>query len=333
MKAPLLGPDYHAPEGPFPIPTTERGLAARREILELVRSGAYGLEAVPCLCGGTQEEVVATVDRYRIPHRTVMCRDCGLVRTNPRWNGSAYGDFYARFYRAIYERPGHSAQGMYAHQRGNAERRAAFIAPHLTPGRKHTVLELGCGSGWNLLPLRERGHDVAGYDFDEEYLATGRAHGLDLRRGGIAEALADGRRHDVVILSHVVEHFLDPVGDLSQVRGLLAHGGRLFVEVPNLFAVTRNLLRYWQGAHTYSFVPATLRALMQRAGYEEIALDDAIASLWQVRSAPPAAIAWPNVAAETRRFLASRDTDTAPKLIARAIGRRLRRLGRACLGR
>ncbi len=330
---PILGPNYNSPEGSFPVPIGPRGMAARQEVLALVRNGTYRLEAVPCLCGSVREELVCTVDRYRIPHRTVLCPDCGLVRTNPRWNESAYVDFYTRFYRAIYERPGHTAEGMFAIQRGNAERRAAFSLSRLGRDRKISAIEVGCGGGWNLLPLHRRGHGVVGYDFDEEYLAAGRECGLDLRRGGLEAALAAGRRYDLVILSHVVEHFLDPVADLRRVQGLLAADGHLFVEVPNLFGVTRNLLRYWQGAHTYSFVPATLRMLMQRAGYVEIALDAAIASLWRVGSGPAQTrAAPPDVAARTRRFLASRDVDTAPRLMVRSLVGRLRRLCDAVRG-
>lgn len=325
MTRPLLGPDFQSLEGAFPIPTTERGLEARREVLARIQSGAYGTETVPCLCGSGREELVCTVDRYRLPHRTVMCADCGLVRTSPRWSAAAYEDFYARFYRAIYERPGDTAERMFARQRANAERRAAFVARHLAPARRLSMLEIGCGAGWNLLPLRAAGHTVAGYDFDEEYLAAGRTQGLDLRRGGLEAAIADDRRHDVVVLSHVVEHLLDPIGDLAQLRAVLAPGGHLFVEVPNLFGVTRNLLRYWQGAHTYSFVPATLRALMAAAGYEEVAVDDAIASLWRVSAAVAKPVAWPRVAGQTRRFLASRNSDFLPKLVIRSLTRRLRR--------
>lgn len=325
MMRPLLGPDFQSTDGAFPVPLTERGRAARREVLAMMQSGAYVTEAAPCLCGSAREELICSVDRYRLPHRTVMCADCGLVRTNPRWNVRAYEDFYARFYRAIYERPGDTADGMFARQRTNAERRAGFITRHIRAGRPLTVLEIGCGGGWNLLPLRERGHSVSGYDFDEDYLAAGRAQGLDLRRGGLEAAIVDGRRRDLVVLSHVVEHLLDPVGELARLRPVIGQGGHLFVEVPNLFGVTRNLLRYWQGAHTYSFVPATLRALMSAAGYEEVAFDDAIASLWRVRVGPTGLVAWPRVAAETRRFLASRNSDFLPKLMVRALARRLRR--------
>jgi SAM-dependent methyltransferase len=102
---------------------------------------------------------------------------------------------------------------------------------------------------------------VTGYDFDQDYLDAGRARGLDLRTGDIDTAVEGGERYDLVILSHVVEHFVDPVCDLRRISDLLEPDGILYVEVPTLFTVDGQLLRYWQAAHTYSFVPATVRAL------------------------------------------------------------------------
>jgi len=321
-EIPLLGEAFNSPTGRMVVPMTTRGEESRRAVLAKVASGQYASEQVACLCGSNHEQMVCSVDRYRITNRTVLCVDCGLVRTSPRWNQAAYSDFYANYYRSIYERPGHSREAMFAVQSANAAERAAFIRPFLPTDGSHSVLEIGCGGGWNLAPFRDEGHAVVGYDYDKDYLAAGQARGLDVRLGGIDEALAAGQRHQVVILSHVVEHFLQPVQELIRIRELLAPAGLMYVEVPNLFSVDRDLMRYWQSAHTYSFVPDTLRALMGQAGFREIALTPAIASLW--RADLPALGPWrrdPALAARTREFLLSREHDTSGRLLLRRLKR------------
>jgi SAM-dependent methyltransferase len=53
---------------------------------------------------------------------------------------------------------------------------------------------------------------------------------------GTAEALPGaiaGKQFDVVLLSHVLEHCIDPVAALKNVKGLLAPGRTAIIEVPN----------------------------------------------------------------------------------------------------
>jgi 2-polyprenyl-3-methyl-5-hydroxy-6-metoxy-1,4-benzoquinol methylase len=327
QQQPLLGHDFNAPEGNFPVPLTKLGYQARRAVIAKVEAGAYQLERSPCLCGGHQDCLICTVDRYRIPHRTVLCEKCGLIRTDPRWTRDSYNDFYRNYYRAMYERPGHDAQTIFAVQSSNARARSAFIMRQLAGILPDAVLEIGCGGGWNLLPFHERGSRVVGYDFDEDYLRAGRERGMDLRTGDIETARRDKVKYDLIILSHVVEHFLEPVSELRQVSELLTPGGVLFVEVPNLFEVDGQLLRYWQAAHTYSFVPGTLRLLMGQAGYAEIALSREIRSMWRATDAPPRSHPHdPRLAGQIKRFLISRQRDTRVKLLTRGVRNRVLRM-------
>lgn len=275
-----LGPDFDSLKGPLPVPTTSRGLEARDEVLAKLADGRYKVERVLCLCGCTGEDLVlAQVDRYRIPHRTVLCRRCGLVRADPRPSADSYADFYRYYYRRIYERPGQKADSLFAHQAANAARRFRFVLQHA--GRfPATVVELGCGAGWNLVPFREAGAQVRGYDYDEEYLRAGRERGLEMEEGGITEALAVGRAYDLVVLSHVVEHMLDPVADLQRIRSLLAPGGHLFIEVPNVLRAGHPLLRQFQSAHTFFFAPPTLGLVLEKAGFRCVRIDEVTTSLW-----------------------------------------------------
>lgn len=300
---PLLGPEYNSEVVDFPVPVTEKGRRDIAAVIEKIAAGAYCYEDVSCLCGESQEDLVCTRDRYGMPHRTVLCPSCGLVRTNPRLNSSSYQDFYSKHYRFIYERPGHDPVSMFRIHSRRADERANFVLRHAA-NRRLRLLEIGCGGGWNLIPFLERGHDAEGCDYDDNYIQAGRDRGLSIHRGSIDEMITTGRTYDIVILSHVLEHMLDPVRELGKIAGLLASSGWLYVEVPSLFAVTTQLPRYWQTAHTYSFVPDTLRRLMQSAGFREIVSNDAIASLWS--SAPVTErIIWndPALAAKTRRFL------------------------------
>lgn len=84
--------------------------------------------------------------------------------------------------------------------------------------------------------------------------------------GPMSAAVADGRRFDLIVASHVFEHFADPVAWLADAHGLLRPGGRIFLALPDkrfTFDIARaeSRLSDWVGWH--------LRGL-QRPGVDQV---------------------------------------------------------------
>ena len=301
----LVGAFARAPQE-LGVATGPRGRDAIRATCDRLTSGEYAQEFIPCICGSLDELCIAAVDRYGIPHRTVLCTRCGLLRTNPRMNADAYAHFYQHLYRAIYERPGHDPDAYFAMQETTGRLRASRTLRRVKLRVGSSVAEIGCGAGWNLVPYSDRGCRVVGWDVDDGYLALGRARGLDLRHGLLSAACSSGERFDLVVLSHVLEHLLDPIADLNALKLLLNSKGLLSIEVPSAFATAR-MERYFQNAHTWSFVPETLRAVMEHAGFECIAMNGVIESIWRPRSTAALAIpANPALVRRTAKILVSR---------------------------
>ena len=73
----------------------------------------------------------------------------------------------------------------------------------------------------------------------------------------------EGGEFDLIILSHIVEHFLDPVGEVRKITDHLSASGVLYIEVPNADLFCPGGL---QNAHTYFFSPRTLAHYMGGAG-------------------------------------------------------------------
>ncbi len=60
--------------------------------------------SIPCnLCESTNIDVLSTVDRERKYLRTVICKDCGLVWTDPRPDKQQLRDYYENDYRLQYK--------------------------------------------------------------------------------------------------------------------------------------------------------------------------------------------------------------------------------------
>lgn len=102
------------------------------------------------------------------------------------------------------------------------------------------VIDVGCGDGAALAVAAGQNpeHRFAGVDWSASALERARALGLTVLRGGVAAPglpVADGVA-DVVIMSELIEHLVDPDGAVAEARRVLRPGGALLLSTPNLAA-------------------------------------------------------------------------------------------------
>lgn len=141
--------------------------------------------------------------------------------------------------------------------------------------RPMRCLDIGCGDGSNLDLLKSIGHDVTGVEPDPAARATATARGLKVLAGtgeDLPEELAPGS-FDCVLMSHVLEHCLDPVAALRSVRKVLTEDGVLVIDVPNnACAGLRHFGRIWYfldvPRHLNFFTAKSLGSMLKRVGFE-----------------------------------------------------------------
>lgn len=112
--------------------------------------------------------------------------------------------------------------------------RRDWLLARVRPGER--VLDLGCGEGLFTAALRDHGAHPIGIDVVEEPLRRGRERdpGLDLRLGTLDGPLVlDDAAVDVVWAGEVLEHLVDVVGWLGEIRRVLPSGGRLLATTPD----------------------------------------------------------------------------------------------------
>lgn len=227
-----------------------------------------GWEPGTCaLCGRTSDRVVTVAPdpltgtgRFRL----VRCAGCDTVFISPRPGREAIGQYYPEAYG-----PHRSLDAPGRRFRKRKSRRFEPVL-HLPPGR---YLDVGCGSGADLVRMSERGWKVAGFDVSERAAAAGRASGLDIRSGSeLADARFDGASFDLVTLFCVLPHVHDPLALLREIHRLLRPGGTLFMTVPNLHSVNFWLFRsHWYHLepprHLHFFSARSFRAMADRSGF------------------------------------------------------------------
>jgi predicted TPR repeat methyltransferase len=103
----------------------------------------------------------------------------------------------------------------------------------------------------------------------------GRTHfGVRISPGDLFAQRYEPGVFDVVTLWDVIEHTPDPTRVIQRVRELLAPGGILIVNYPDIGSwIARLLGRRWpflSSVHLYYFTRHTIRALLKRNGFEII---------------------------------------------------------------
>ena len=132
--------------------------------------------------------------------------------------------------------------------------------------RRARILDVGCGTGANLLMLSQYG-DAEGVDVSEDALAFCRERGLDQVRQGAGEELPyDDNTFDLVTAFDVVEHMDDDLAGLREMFRVLRPGGHALIFVPTfmfLWGVQDDVSN-----HRRRYRLPELRRVMEQAGFE-----------------------------------------------------------------
>lgn len=224
--------------------------------------------SIPCnLCGSSSVQQVADRDRDGAALRTVMCRDCGLVWTDPRPDEAANRRFYAHDYRVSYKaaptpKPKHALR-----ESRRALARYRRVEPLLKPGSR--VLDVGAGAGFFPYVLQSRGFDVHGIEPNEGFCRWGcDTLGVRVQSGFLQDFDFTTEPFDLITLNHVLEHLPDPGGALAILRSWLKADGKLVVEVPNVESHWHAPEKRFHIGHLYNFNPNNLLRLARLHGLE-----------------------------------------------------------------
>jgi len=196
---------------------------------------------------------------------TVACLGCGLVYHNPVIEDQDRKDL------AISQRQWHTGTALNARQLRKLERRWSLQWPLIQPvfQPRSRVLEIGCGLGWAGGRLTSLGGQVWGVEPDPEQAAFARDHwGLTVFPVPFERVDLAGERFDLILASHVIEHFPDPLAFLLKARTLAHSDTRLFLETPNILAPKVSFRRLFSVAHNFYFSPRTLSWLLAKAGWQ-----------------------------------------------------------------
>ena len=234
---------------------------------------ALATASIPCaLCGGAQNALLAVNDGLHV----VRCAACSLVFVDPQPTEAAIESYYSAKDLAAQESWSSYFQHTPAQIADLWNERFSDVARWTNPAERDAprLLDIGCGWGDFLHFARCCGWPVSGFEFSESVARVAREkYGLSIRVGSLEDMGYPPRSFDLITMWHVLEHLREPRAALARIETLLAPGGLLALEVPNLNFLARKSWRYPMSRtlHLYHFSPATLAALVERAGFRVLA--------------------------------------------------------------
>lgn len=210
--------------------------------------------------------VSSVYDRQHL-YLIAKCSICGIAYTLPR---TSFKDLVS-LYEKTYSYEVHDLVSL------EKRRRARGLIKSLSinlSGKK--VAEIGTGTGSLLFVAQKLGADVMGCEIDKKScIKANSSLQAELVKNATAEVFLEELvlEQDIVVMSHVLEHLMDPVQILQSIRRKLTDNGCLIIVVPNLMAAPRWRLRkywgYWQvPVHRAHYDLNGLHCLLKKSGFE-----------------------------------------------------------------
>ncbi|WP_157147133.1 class I SAM-dependent methyltransferase [Brachyspira pilosicoli] len=116
------------------------------------------------------------------------------------------------------------------------------------------ICEIGAFDGLLLSLFKKNNNNVFGYELnDDARVYAKKKYDIDLKEN----FLESKSKYDIIILSHVIEHFREPKEILIKIKSMLKENGFIYIEVPNSPMTNEcsynMLMRYLNTEHIVNF--------------------------------------------------------------------------------
>jgi len=214
----------------------------------------------------------------------VQCASCGFRFTNPCPEEAEAGKYYqSENYISHSDTRKGIINNLYHYARKfTLKRKLKLVAsignkPQTPKGAlnsdtKHSLLDLGCGTGAFLNVCKEAGWKVQGIEPSAEAREVAKKnHGLDLYDVKSWGKFADNSL-DVVTAWHVLEHVYKLEDELKQVKRTLVKDGAFIVALPNCSSADAQFYgQFWAAydvpRHIWHFTPADVKRFFEKQGF------------------------------------------------------------------
>lgn len=231
--------------------------------------------------------------RFGIEHyyQIQKCANCGLEQTAPLPSQADLNELYEQFYNFSGER-----NTRYTRIRAWFINSFIYkiwlaidgdISFHRMSG-SGSLLDVGCNEGRGLEFYQSHGFSSEGLELNGKAAEVARSKGF-IVYGSTLESFSTEKKYDVVVLSNVLEHSLNPRDMLQHIHRILNANGQVWISCPNSRSWLRSAFGcYWINWHVpfhiVHFSPDTLQELLKVSQFEVIKMRQETPALWVAHS-------------------------------------------------
>ncbi|MFX4284465.1 FkbM family methyltransferase [Aliarcobacter butzleri] len=245
--------------------------------LEDIKNNKILLENISsCACGSNDLELIETKDRFGLAFNSLICNKCGLINTNPRIKEESLEYYYKNFYHHLTfgTESLKNKKSIFSNEQGN--KIFNLVKDYLEDKEELQVLEIGCGTGSVLVEFQNEAdkHNIKtsifGTEYNDECIEICTKNNINIISNNLENTLYSELKYDLIILSHVFEHFIDLGKNLKFISELLKENGILYIEVPGVQALHKsnyyksNFIKYLTYAHIYNFSLDSLKTILNQ---------------------------------------------------------------------
>ena len=219
-----------------------------------------------------------------------LCRFCGLVCLNPRMDEKGYMGTLIKNYRkdlfGDYLAAPVNPDELYSKAAESPFSKKVFNDLKNYLSKNSTILEIGCGSGEELILFKQNGfnnltgmdpfseycqglkkiYDIECYDKSLSEFAEIASGMLDI--SGVPPVISDKeKKFDCIILKNVIEHFVEPDKALKTINNLMAENGIFYIMTTDLYRFSNPFSQFCI-PHTFYFSRTTLENLLKKCGFK-----------------------------------------------------------------
>ena len=248
----------------------------------------YTYNLTDCICGANNDQMLSKSDRFGFEYHTVICKNCGLIRGKEYFTDEDVSDFYTNHYWKIDspdDSDGHDApEEAFVKTFNSSKDKANLIKKYIdSSSEKKTIIDIGGRIG-GLLGHFQRDHEVVLADYFKPYLDYAEKKGMKVIEGGLSEV---DLKPDVIILSHVVEHWNNFKREIDNLIKIQKKNKTLtYIEFPGIDSLKlgrrdADVLGDIYVPHMYYFTSYVFEDIMQRHGFEKVYLDSEIRGIFR----------------------------------------------------
>lgn len=247
------------------------------------------------ICGEGHQEFKKNIfdTRFGIPdnYTIAKCSSCGTLQTTPLPSSIQLKELYERYYNFSGEKG-----TTYTKVREWILSSIPYAIWTKLDGDitfcrqkgKGRLLDVGCNEGRGLESFKRNGYDAEGLELNDKAAKEARRKGFHIYPE-LIEDFKPEALYDIVVLSNVLEHSLDPKDMLSHVNRILKRGGEVWISCPNVNSWLRRLFgKFWINWHVpfhiVHFSRDTLTKLLETSGFQVHQCRQETPSLWVTHS-------------------------------------------------